>query len=78
MDAHLIAAFAESVAGLSQRRGGSEPSARTCPRQRPQLSTLNNWYRALEGAGVEFIDDDAERGLGVRLRHSGKSAGKRK
>jgi hypothetical protein len=27
----------------------------------PKLSTLNKWYRALEGAGVEFIDEDAER-----------------
>ena len=44
----------------------------------PKLSTLNKWYRALEGAGVEFIDDDAERGPGVRLRHSGKPASKRK
>jgi len=22
----------------------------------PKLSTLNKWYRALEGAGVEFIE----------------------
>jgi transcriptional regulator with XRE-family HTH domain len=44
----------------------------------PKLSTLNKWYRALEGAGVEFIDDDAERGPGVRLRYSAKLAGKRK
>jgi hypothetical protein len=36
---------------------------------------LNKWYRALEGAGVEFIDEDAERGLGVRLQ-KGKPAGK--
>jgi len=46
----------------------------------PKLSTLNKWYRALEGAGVEFIDGSVEddRGPGVRLRHSGKPAGKRK
>jgi hypothetical protein len=36
---------------------------------------LNKWYRALEGAGVEFIDEDAKRGLGVRLQ-KGKPAGK--
>ena len=42
----------------------------------PKLSTLNKWYRALEGVGVEFIDDDAERGPGVRLRRSGKPARK--
>jgi transcriptional regulator with XRE-family HTH domain len=46
----------------------------------PKLSTLNKWYRALEGAGVEFIDDDAEadRGPGVRLRHGARGATKRK
>jgi Flp pilus assembly protein TadB len=33
-------------------------------------STLNKWYRALEGAGVEFIGEDpaADRGQGVRMR----------
>jgi transcriptional regulator with XRE-family HTH domain len=46
----------------------------------PKLSTLNKWYRALEGAGVEFIDGSVEddRGPGVRPRHGGKPAGKRK
>jgi predicted transcriptional regulator len=37
----------------------------------PKLSTLNKWRRALEQAGVEFIDDGAhsyEGGPGVRLR----------
>ena len=57
---------AETVQGFETR--GSDP----------ELSTLNKWYRAPEAAGVEFIDDDAERGPGVRLRHSGKPAGKRK
>jgi len=47
-------------------------------RGRMKLSALNKWYRALEGAGVEFIDDDDDRGPGVRLRHSGKPTGKRK
>jgi hypothetical protein len=49
-------------------------------RQRPKLSTLNKWCRALEGAGVEFIDEDedGERGPGVRLRHGSKPASKRK
>jgi hypothetical protein len=34
----------------------------------------------LKAPGVEFIDEDAngDRGPGVRLRHSGKPAGKRK
>jgi predicted transcriptional regulator len=43
----------------------------------PKLSTLNKWYRALEGAGVEFIDESVEHGPGVRLQE-GKAAGKRK
>jgi hypothetical protein len=43
----------------------------------PKLSTLNKWYRALEGAGIEFIDEDGARGPGVRLQN-GKPAGKRK
>jgi hypothetical protein len=42
-----------------------------------ESSALNKWYRALEGAGVEFIDEDAERGPGLRLQ-KGKGAGKRK
>jgi hypothetical protein len=36
--------------------------------QRPKLSILNKWYRALEGAGVEFIDESVEHGPGVRLQ----------
>jgi hypothetical protein len=56
-------------------RGGE--STRTPNDSDPKLSTLNKWYCALEGAGIEFIDDDAERGPGVR-RRSGKPAGKRK
>ena len=45
-----------------------------------KISTLNKIRRALEGAGVEFIDGSIEddRGPGVRLRHSDKPAGKRK
>jgi hypothetical protein len=43
----------------------------------PKLSTLNKWYRALEGAGVEFQDESVEHGPGVRLQ-KGKPVGKRK
>ena len=45
-----------------------------------KISTLNKIRRALEAAGVEFIDEDAdaERGPGVRLRHGGKPAGKKR
>jgi hypothetical protein len=44
----------------------------------PKVSTVNNWQRALEGAGIEFIDDDVDRGPGEKPRHSGKPAGRRK
>jgi ribosome-binding protein aMBF1 (putative translation factor) len=43
----------------------------------PKLSTVNKWQRALEGAGVEFQDENAERGPGVHLQ-KGKPAVKRK
>jgi hypothetical protein len=43
----------------------------------PKLSTAYKWQRALEAAGVEFIDEDAERGPGVR-QQKGRPAGKRK
>jgi hypothetical protein len=43
-----------------------------------KISTLNKIRRALEGAGIEFIDDDVDRGPGEKPRHSGKPAGKRK
>jgi hypothetical protein len=34
----------------------------------PRLSTLHKWRRALEAAGVMFIDPDDQHGRGVRLR----------
>jgi predicted transcriptional regulator len=34
----------------------------------PRLSTLHKWRRALEAAGVMFIDPDDQHGSGVRLR----------
>ena len=43
-----------------------------------KLSTLHKWRRALEAAGVEFIDSDAksfEGGLGVRLRGAKERSG---
>ena len=46
-------------------------------RGRMKLSALNKWYRALEGTGVEFIDESVEQGSGVRLQ-KGEPAGKRK
>jgi len=42
-----------------------------------ELSALNKWYRALEGAGVALIDEGPKHGPGVRLQ-KGKPAGKRK
>jgi hypothetical protein len=34
----------------------------------PKVSTVQKWRRALEAAGVRFIDEDANGGVGVRLR----------
>ena len=34
----------------------------------PRLGTVNKWRRALEAAGVQFIDEDADGGPGIRLR----------
>ncbi len=42
-----------------------------------KISTPNKIRRALEGAGVQLIDEDEEGGPGVRLQ-KGKAAGKRK
>ena len=56
---------AETVQGFESR--GSDP----------KLSTLNKWFRVLEAAGVEFIDESGEHGPGVRLQ-KGKPVGKRK
>jgi len=42
-----------------------------------KISTLNKIRRALEGTGVEFMDESVEHGPGVRLQ-KGKPAGKRK
>jgi transcriptional regulator with XRE-family HTH domain len=38
----------------------------------PKLSTLHKWRRALEAAGVEFIDEDQVKGPGVRLKESSR------
>jgi predicted transcriptional regulator len=40
----------------------------------PRLSTLHKWRRALEGAGVIFLDETETEGPGVRLK---KARGKR-
>jgi hypothetical protein len=34
----------------------------------PKLGTVQKWRRALEAAGVQFIDADDTGGPGVRLR----------
>jgi transcriptional regulator with XRE-family HTH domain len=44
-------------------------------RSNPTLETIRKWKRALQAAGVEFIDDGAksdEGGPGVRLRKGRK------
>jgi hypothetical protein len=67
-----VAGFEGKFENVSRAR--LAPSHQSAPSERvplgsdPKLSTLNKWYRALEGAGLEFIDDDAEHGPGVRLQ----------
>jgi len=34
----------------------------------PKVSTVQKWRRALEAAGIQFIDEDTTGGIGVRLR----------
>jgi transcriptional regulator with XRE-family HTH domain len=36
----------------------------------PKMGTVQRWKRALEAAGVKFIDADDQDGAGVRLRGS--------
>ena len=43
----------------------------------PKLSTLHKWRRALEAAGVEFIEPDHDGGPGVRLKIAKATKGKR-
>jgi DNA-binding XRE family transcriptional regulator len=38
----------------------------------PRLSTLHKWCRALEAAGVLFLDEDDTVGPGVRLKESSR------
>lgn len=38
----------------------------------PKLGTVQKWRRALEQAGVEFIDETETGGPGVRLKKRGK------
>jgi Tn3 transposase DDE domain len=38
----------------------------------PKLGTVNKWRRALEVAGVEFIDEDDVKGAGVRFKESSR------
>ena len=41
-------------------------------RSDPKRSTLYKWQRALEAAGVEFIEENEHSGPGVRLAKRGK------
>jgi hypothetical protein len=40
----------------------------------PWLGAVNKWRRALEAAGVQFIDEDADGGPGMRLRGTIKAS----
>src|SRR5262249_3820570 len=54
---------------LDKKSGVSANSVKGFERDRadPKLSTLHKWRRALEAAGVQFLDEAADAGPGVRL-----------
>jgi transcriptional regulator with XRE-family HTH domain len=39
----------------------------------PLMTTEHKWRRALERAGVQFIDEDEHGGVGVRLRRKSRA-----
>jgi transcriptional regulator with XRE-family HTH domain len=43
----------------------------------PKLGTVQKWRRALERAGVTFIDETATEGAGVRLREASRESKRR-
>jgi transcriptional regulator with XRE-family HTH domain len=57
---------------LAKRSGVSAPALRDFERLEggsdPRQGTVHKWQRALEAAGVRFIDADDHDGPGVRLR----------
>ena len=57
---------------LAQKSGVSAPAARDFEvnGSDPKQGTVQKWRRALETAGVKFIDADDQDGPGVRLRGS--------
>lgn len=63
-----------SRAVLAEKSGTSPVSIEQFERAitDPKLTTAGKWRRALERAGVVFIDPDHEMGPGVRLRDGRK------
>jgi predicted transcriptional regulator len=59
-----------SRAELAKRSGVPVPTTEAFERglTDPKMSTEHKWRRALEKAGVVFLDKDATGGPGVRLR----------
>ena len=57
---------------LAKRSGVSAPALRDFQRldggSDPRQGTVQKWQRALEAAGVRFIDADDHDGAGVRFR----------
>jgi predicted transcriptional regulator len=57
---------------LAKRSGVSAPALRDFEKAEggsdPRQGTVHKWQRALEEAGVQFIDADEVGGPGVRLR----------
>jgi transcriptional regulator with XRE-family HTH domain len=66
---------------LAERSGVGAPTIRDfeLSGSDPRLGTVNKWRRALEIAGIEFIEEDDIKGPGVRLsKSSQKQEGKRR
>jgi transcriptional regulator with XRE-family HTH domain len=55
---------------LAKKSGVSAPTVRDfeVKGRDPKQGTVQKWRRALEAAGIQFIDEDASGGPGVRLR----------
>jgi transcriptional regulator with XRE-family HTH domain len=64
---------------LAKRAGGSPSAIEHFERglTDPKQLTVERWRRALERAGVVFIDQDGQHGPGVRLRDRVEIDGKR-
>ena len=69
--ARVLAGWSREDLAASSGVGAATIKDFEAGRSNPKLETIRKWKRALEGAGVVFLDDGAksdEGGPGVRLR----------